>query len=107
MPAKSTAQRKASRQRAAVRAADTKIASRRAAERAAYVAEYETHDFIVDRDDRPYDPNAYRSRSICLPSDVTYTERQSTKLTGWAGVVAMSNGMDATGTGHNKRTPIR
>ena len=58
-------------------------------------------------DDRPTDPNMYRSRSWVGVNDITYTERQSTVLTGWAGIVAASARMDQSGSGHNKRTPIR
>jgi hypothetical protein len=105
MPARTTAARKASRQRATARAAEAKIAARKATARAAYVREYESHDFIQDRDDRPR--TEYQSRSWVTVQDITYTERQSTTLTGWAGVVAKSACMDNSGSGHNARTPIR
>lgn len=100
-----TQARKARRQRSAANAAAAKIAARNAAKRAAYVREYESHDYIADRDDRPR--TEYQSRSWITCQDITYTERQSLKPTGWAAIVCASAKMDNGGTGHAKRTPIR
>jgi hypothetical protein len=69
--------------------------------------ELDDREVLVDlyKDDRPR--TEYQSRSWVSVNDITYTERQSLKPTGWAAIVCASAKMDMSGTGHNKRTPIR